>query len=98
MRCAVWLFGGGKLGMQFAREVVLRKEIWAIQLFGHILLERIPPGSVIVVDRPSTYTRMIEVVWQEKRYIVFQRDLEERTETVKHRWKNEPAQIKRHTA
>lgn len=68
--------------MQFARELMLRDEICAVQLFGHNVFERIPRGSVIFVDRPSTYVRMVEVIWQDKRYIVFQRDLEERTESV----------------
>lgn len=60
---------------------MLREEICAVQLFGHNLLECIPRGSVISVERASTYVRMVEVIWQDKRYIVFQRDLEERTET-----------------
>lgn len=66
--------------MEFARDLILREEICAVQLFGHNLLQRIPPGSVIVADRPSTYVRMAEVIWRDDRYIVFQRDLEERTE------------------
>ena len=68
--------------MTFPREFVVRREIYAIQLFGRNLLERIPPDAVILADCPSAYTRMIEVVWQEKRYAVFERDLKERTEPV----------------
>lgn len=66
--------------MQLAQELILSREICAIQLFGHGLLERMPAGSIILVDSPSTYARMVEVVWHQRRYIVFQRDLEERTE------------------
>lgn len=66
--------------MQLARKVVVRNDICVVQLFGRNHLERIPSGSVVLADCPSTYERMIEVVWQEKRYAMFQRDLEERTE------------------
>jgi len=60
------------------QEFILRREVCAIQLFGRNLLERIPPDVVVHADRHSTHARMIEVVWNEKRYVVFQRDLEER--------------------
>lgn len=66
--------------MQSGQEVLLRDDICAVQLFGHNQFERIPKGSVVLADRASTYARMFEVIWRQKRYIVFQRDLEERTE------------------
>ncbi|HTW64353.1 MAG TPA: hypothetical protein VME17_07040 [Bryobacteraceae bacterium] len=69
----------GMAEMQFGRELVLREQICAIQLFGRKALERIPAGSIIFAEHPSNYVRMIEVVWQQRRYLVFQRDLEERT-------------------
>jgi len=66
--------------IRLPQEFVTRRELGAIQLFGHNRIERIPPDAIILADRPSTHARMIEVVWNEKRYIVFQRDLEERAE------------------
>ena len=68
---------GSEMYFQLPQEFVLRSEVCAIQLFGRNLLECIPPSTVILADRPSTHTRMIEVLWKQKRYIVFQRDLEE---------------------
>ena len=61
--------------MQLPEEFVVRREIGAIQHFGQSLLEPIPSGEVILVERVSLYARMIEVVWQERRYLVFDRDL-----------------------
>jgi len=69
--------------MQLPQEFVVRREIYAIRHFGQSLLEPIPPGEVILADRPSPYARMIEAVWQGKRYLVFERDLNERTEPVR---------------
>lgn len=66
--------------IQLPQEFVLRREVGAIQLFGRNRIERIPPDAVIFADRVSTHARMIEVVWNEQRYIVFQRDLEERAQ------------------
>jgi hypothetical protein len=68
--------------MQLPQEFVVRSEIHAIQHFGPSLLERIPRGEVILADRPSPYPRMIEAVWHEKRYLIFERDLKERAEPV----------------
>jgi hypothetical protein len=68
--------------MQFPQEFVVRREIYAIRHFGQGLLELIPPGQVILADRPSSYARMIEAVWQGRRYLVFERDLKECTEPV----------------
>ncbi len=68
---------------QLPQEFFLRSEVCAIQLFGRNLLECIPRSTVILADRPSAHTRMIEVLWKEKRYIVFQRDLEELAEPYK---------------
>ena len=61
-------------------EFVLCDEICAIQLFGRNRLECIARGSVIIAEQASTYARMIEIVWREKRYLVFERDLEERAQ------------------
>jgi len=69
--------------MELPREFIVRREVFAIQLFGRNLLERIPPDALIFVDCPSTYKRMIEVVWEGRRYVVFERDLKERTEPAK---------------
>jgi hypothetical protein len=76
------LFGlrGSDSDFRLPQEFVLRRGVYATQLFGQNSLERIPPDTVILADRPSTHARMIEVVWNEKRYVVFQRDLEERAE------------------
>ena len=81
--------------MQFDRKLVLRDQICAIQLFGRKVLELIPAGSSIFAEHPSSYVRMIEVVWQEKRYLVFQRDLEERTRPSDHWPSNELGQRQR---
>ena len=62
------------------QRLVLRSEVYAIQLFGRNGLERIPPGSVISADGHSSYARMIEVTWNGNRYVMFERDVEERTE------------------
>jgi len=64
------------------QEFVLRREVYAIELFGGNRLQRIPLGSVILADRPSAYVRMIEILWEGKRYIVYERDLEERMERI----------------
>jgi hypothetical protein len=71
------------MDFQLPQTFVVRSEVCAIQLFGRNLLECIPPSMVILADRPSTHARMIEVLWKEKRYIVFQRDLEELAEPRK---------------
>ena len=68
------------MDIRLPQDFVLRSEVCAIQLFGRNLLECIPISTVILADRPSTHTRMIEALWKEKRYIVFQRDLEELAE------------------
>jgi hypothetical protein len=65
------------MDMRLPQEFVVRREVVAVQLFGRNRIERIPPDAVILADRHSTYARMIEVVWNDKRYVVFQRDLEE---------------------
>ena len=62
------------------QEFVLRGKVYAFQLFGRQLLERIPANAVILADRPSAYVRMIEVVWEERRYLVFARDLRDLAE------------------
>jgi len=68
--------------IRLPREFVVHREFYATQLFGRNLLERIPLDAVILADCRSTHKRMIEVVWQERRYVVFERDLMERTEPV----------------
>ena len=64
----------------FPQQLILRAEVWAIQLFGRNGLERIPSGTIIVAEKHSQYARMIEVVWDGERYVMFERDVEERTE------------------
>ena len=76
--------------MQLPEEFVVRREIHAIQHYGHSLLEPIPPGEVILAERASMYARMIEVVWQERRYLVFDRDLTERAEPVRRPVEDDP--------
>jgi len=68
------------MDIRLPQEFVVRREVYAIQLFSRSLLERIPPNAIILADHKSVHARMIEVVWNEKRYMVFQRDLEERAE------------------
>jgi len=70
------------MDIKLPQEFVLRREVYAIQLFGRNLLEPIPPNAVILAVGRSTHARMIEVVWQEKLYIVFERDLRERMEPL----------------
>lgn len=69
--------------MNLPQEFVVRREIHVIQHFGQSLFEAIPPGEVILANRPSNYARMIEIVWQEKRYLIFARDLAERAEPLR---------------
>ena len=78
--------------MQLPEEFVLRSEIHAIQNFGQSLLERIPVGEVILADCHSIYARMIDVVWQERRYLVFERDLTERAEPVRKPTDEDPSE------
>ncbi len=73
----LFLLRGSEMDFQLPQTFVLRSEVCTIQLFGRNLLECIPPSAVILADRPSTQARMIEVLWKEKRYLMFQRDLEE---------------------
>lgn len=82
---------GSEMYFQLPQEFVLRSEVCAIQLFGRNLLECIPPSTVILADRPSTHTRMIEVLWKQKRYIVFQRDLKELAEPRKSKQEHLPS-------
>lgn len=79
------------MDIRLPQEFVLRSEVCAIQLFGRNLLECIPTSMVILAERPSTHTRMIEVLWKEKRYIVFQRDLEELAEPRQPEQEHQPS-------
>jgi len=69
--------------IQYPEKFIVCREIHTIQHFGQSLLEPIPAGEVILAERPSSYPRMIEAVWQERRYLIFERDLRERTEPAK---------------
>jgi hypothetical protein len=69
--------------IQLPQEFVVLEEIFVFQLFGRNALERIPPGAVVLATHRSKHKRMIEVIWQEKRYVVFERDLQERMEPLK---------------
>jgi hypothetical protein len=68
---------------QLPQEFVVHREIHAIQGFGQGLIEPIPASEVILADRPSHYARLIEVVWHQKPYLVFERDLVERAEPLR---------------
>jgi hypothetical protein len=71
------------MAMQLPQKFVVRCEIQAIQHFGQSMLEPIPPGEFIFAERPSPYAHLIEVVWQGRRYLVFEHDLETRMEPVR---------------
>jgi len=77
---------------QFPQEFIVRREVHAIQHFGQSLLEPIPAGEVILAECPSHYARMIEVVWHQKRYLVFDRDLTERAEPLRKSTEEDPLQ------
>ena len=73
------------------QKFVLRRKAYAFQLFGRQLLERIPGGALILAERHSSdYVSMIEVVWEERRYLVFERDLRELTEPLSKRPEEDP--------
>lgn len=77
---------GGKMHRritQLPQEFVVQREVYTFPLLGRSVLECIPPGAVVLASRRSTHKRMIEVTWQEKRYVVFERDLQERMEPLK---------------
>jgi len=63
--------------IQLPQEFVALRDVYVFQLFGRNGLEPIPPGAVILAARHSSYVRMIEAIWQDKEYIVFERDLRE---------------------
>ena len=77
---------------ELPQEFIVRREIHAIQHFGQSLLEPIPAGEVILADRPSHYAKMIEVVWHERRYLVFDRDLTERAEPLRKSTEEDPTE------
>ena len=62
------------------QKFVLRRKVYAFQRFGRELLERIPADAVILAERPTEYASMIEVAWEDRRYLVFERDLRELAE------------------
>jgi len=80
--------------MEFAlpQEFIVRREIHATQHFGQSSLEPIPASEVILAERLSNYARMIEVVWHQKRYLVFDRDLTERAEPLRKSTEEDPTQ------
>jgi hypothetical protein len=69
--------------LQLPQEFVVLSEVYAFPLFGRSVLACIPPGAVILASCRSTHKRMIEVIWQEKRYVAFERDLQERMSPLK---------------
>ena len=69
--------------IQLPQEFVVRREVYAFPLFGRGALDCIPAGSVVLASCRSTHPRMIEVIWQEKHYIVFERDLQDHMEPLK---------------
>lgn len=70
------------------QKFVLRRQVYAFQLFGRQLLERIPAEAVIVAESPSMYSSMIEVAWEQRRYLIFERDIRELAEPL-----NDPTDI-----
>lgn len=68
--------------LQLSQNFVVRREVYVFQLFERSALQRIPPNTVIFASHRSTHKRMIEVIWQEKWYIVFERDVHERMEPL----------------
>lgn len=66
--------------MHLPQEFTTHRAIDVIQHFGQSLIENIPAGEVILVERSSRYGRMFEAIWKDKRYLIFARDLQERTE------------------
>ena len=86
----VWEANGARVGgkmhrriIELPQEFVVQREVYAFPLFGRSVLACIPPGVVILASCRSTHKRMIEVIWQEQRYVVFERDLQERMEPLK---------------
>lgn len=69
--------------LQLPQEFVVLIEVYAFPLYGRGVLACIPPGAVILASCRSTHKRMIDVIWQEKRYVVFERDLQERMSPLK---------------
>ena len=67
--------------LRLPQSFVVRREVYVFQLFGRSALQRIPPGAVILASHRSTHERMI--IWQEKRYVVFERDVQERMSPLK---------------
>jgi len=66
--------------LRFPQEFVVRREVYGFGPKGR--LERIPPGAVVLASSRSTHKRMIEVIWREKQYDVFERDLQDRMEPL----------------
>ena len=86
----MWEANGARVGgkmhrriIELPQEFVVQREVYAFPLFGRSVLACIPHGAVILASCRSTHKRMIEVIWQEKRYVVFERDLQERMEPLK---------------
>lgn len=65
------------------QEFVILREFHAIQHFGNSRIEPIPAGEGILAERPSNYARMVEVVWRNRPYLVFERDLTECAEPLR---------------
>lgn len=73
--------------IQLPQEFIVRREMLALQDFGRSLLERIGAGEVIlakhrVAKQRDQWPRMIEVVWHERPYLIYERDLTEQAEPV----------------
>lgn len=68
--------------LQLPQNFVVRREVYVFQLFERSALKRIPPDTVILVSHRSTHKRMIEVIWEEKWYVAFERDVHERMEPL----------------
>ncbi|HUA19432.1 MAG TPA: hypothetical protein VMB25_11860 [Bryobacteraceae bacterium] len=79
------------MNIPLPQRFLIRREIHAIQHVGRSMLEPIPAGEVIVAERQSHYARMIEVVWRRRRFLVFERDLTERSESLGASVEDDPA-------
>jgi hypothetical protein len=70
-------------GFELPQKFIVLSEVYAFRLYGRSVLACIPAGAVVLASCRSTHKRMIEVIWQEERYVVFERDLQERMSPLK---------------
>lgn len=68
--------------LQLPREFVVGSEVYAFSLNGRGVLECIPAGTVILASRRSTPKSMVEILWPDKPYVVFERDIRDRMQPL----------------